>query len=737
MSRYFLLSLIFFGFSCFGSESGHLDLDYYSKSQSTYGGIGLLQMPTARFSDEGEFAFGISREDPYRRLYSKVQVFPWLEAVIRYTEGTHRPYNPGSHQTWKDKGIDLKIRAFEEGEILPAVALGFTDFGGTGSFGGEYIVATKRVNNFDLTLGLGWGRFGGVDHISNPIGWISDDYQKRGGGGGALGGTIGFDRFFTGRTSFFGGFEYHTPIPNLSAKLEYDSSDYSDIDGAPLYFNKVGELDKRISIDSRLNVALNYQFNFAEHNKTDLSVGIIRGNTFFVSMAVHTNLEAEREPRSRYILPAQILNRPYLQPFSELNSDWQKYLTELIIWQMGNSGLITHNLIFNGNELQAEISQGVYVKPIRAIDIASRILANNSPTNINKITVINVDSGVETLRASIDRSTLVAMVAKGPLEEKYLEFNNDSDIDTDTILRSNDYLYPHFGWTVRPNLGGTIQHQIKFYFWQLEALFHAELAIKKGLYIYADYGLKIVNNYDDYTYHIPDGELHHVRQDRRLYMTEGESGLRKMALDYIFPINSDITAKVSAGYLEWMFGGIGGEVLYMPDDKPWALGADLYWLKQREYDQKFSFLDYETITAFANFYYDLPFYDLRFRARIGRFLAKDVGINFEISKLYSSGARVGAMASLTDCDKVCTGEGSFSKWVYFSMPMNLLSSRPTRAMPGYRWAPLTKDSGVNVEVGTLHELMTNAPDNVNALKQTPWSVKKIISGFGTSPKKKI
>ena len=44
-------------------------------------------------------------------------------------------------------------------------------------------------------------------------------------------------------------------------------------------------------------------------------------------------------------------------------------------------------------------------------------------------------------------------------------------------------------------------------------------------------------NFDDYTYHIPDGQLHHVRQDRRLYLTEGESGLRRMALDYLFDIN--------------------------------------------------------------------------------------------------------------------------------------------------------------------------------------------------------
>ena len=90
---------------------------------------------------------------------------------------------------------------------------------------------------------------------------------------------------------------------------------------------------------------------------------------------------------------------------------------------MGNEGLVTHSLIFNGDELQVEISQGRFQKPIQAIDLASRILANNSPTNIEKITVINIDQGVETLRASIPRETLVELVANGPLEEKYVEFN--------------------------------------------------------------------------------------------------------------------------------------------------------------------------------------------------------------------------------------------------------------------------------------------------------------------------
>ena len=79
-------------------------------SQSTNGGIGLIVTPTARFSNDGEFGFGVSSEAPYNRLYAKMQFLPWMEAVLRYTEGTFKPYNPGSHQTWKDKGFDIKVR---------------------------------------------------------------------------------------------------------------------------------------------------------------------------------------------------------------------------------------------------------------------------------------------------------------------------------------------------------------------------------------------------------------------------------------------------------------------------------------------------------------------------------------------------------------------------------------------------------------------------------------------------
>ena len=128
----------------------------YQESQSIFskihfGGIGLIQNPTARFSDDGELLFGISSEAPINRLLGRAQFLPWMEAIVRYTEGTYTSYNFGSPQTWKDKGFDLKIKLLDESEYFPAVAVGALDFGGTG-FYSVVFVASKRIERFRFYL---------------------------------------------------------------------------------------------------------------------------------------------------------------------------------------------------------------------------------------------------------------------------------------------------------------------------------------------------------------------------------------------------------------------------------------------------------------------------------------------------------------------------------------------------------------------------------------------------------
>ncbi len=109
-----------------------------------------------------------------------MQFFPWLEVVVRYTEAKQIPYQPTIDQTWKDKGIDFKFRLLEESDRIPALAIGFQDIGGTGSYASEYLVATKSQKNFNISLGLGWGRLAGEEHISNPLSWISNNNNADG-----------------------------------------------------------------------------------------------------------------------------------------------------------------------------------------------------------------------------------------------------------------------------------------------------------------------------------------------------------------------------------------------------------------------------------------------------------------------------------------------------------------------------------------------------------------------------
>ena len=660
--RKYLLIAIYLSLVSVKANSDYAFNDKYS--QNTYGGVGLIETPSARFSNDGEFGFGISSEEPYNRLYAKMQFFPWMEAVLRYTEGTYKPYGRGSPQTWKDKGFDIKFRLLEENKSGVSLAIGLTDIGGTGAYSSEYIVASKKVQNFDLSLGLGWGRLGGVDHIENIVGWIDEERKVRGGYYGK-GGRLSIGRLFSGENnSIFAGVEYFTPIENLSVKIEYDTSDYSEVTGKETVFNEVGDI---FELDSRMNYAMNYRLNVGNNDKLDFSLGYLRGNTVYANLSVHSNLNFIGNKKA--IIGGERIrntNLPGGETFRSLDENRKKFLFNRTINEMAYIGFITHSIKYTDDEIEAEISQGRFQDTRKAIDLASRVLANNSPKNITKLTLINIDNGIETFRTTVSRKDLISSVSKGPLDQKLVVFDYESKSSGNDIILRNDFLYPNFSWEIIPKLNNTLQHQEKFFFWQLEANLHTVLSLKKGLYLTTDFGINIDNNFEDYTYHVPDGKLHHVRQDRRRYLTEGESGMRRMMLDYMLDLHPNLKAKVSLGYLEWMYGGLGGEILYISDNRDWGLGLDAFWVKQREFDQKFSFREYETVTGFISYYQNIPFYDMRLKLSAGKFLGKDVGTMIDISRRFKNGARVGGFAALTDCDAECVGEGSFHKGVYFA-----------------------------------------------------------------------
>ena len=157
---------------------------------------------------------------------------------------------------------------------------------------------------------------------------------------------------------------------------------------------------------------------------------------------------------------------------------------------------------------------------------------------------------------------------------------------------------------------------------------------------------------------------------------------------------------LSAGILEEMFSGYGIEYLYFDIEKNYAIGAEVFKVKKRDYDLRFGSLDYENVSGHLNMYYRNN-YLIPFDAKIsyGEYLAGDKGTTFELSRSFINGTKFGVFASFTDVSRDQYGEGSFDKGIFFNIPVygNFIN---------YTWRPLTKDPGAKLNRKyTLHDLL--------------------------------
>ena len=99
-------------------------------------------------------------------------------------------------------------------------------------------------------------------------------------------------------------------------------------------------------------------------------------------------------------------------------------------------------------------------------------------------------------------------------------------------------------------------------------------------------------------------------------------------------------------------------------------------LSKRDFDQLFSFQDYETTTGHITFYYKEPRTQIITRLKGGRFLAEDSGINLEFSRRFKSGLRIGAFFSeliflMPNLAKVVLIKDSFSLFLSNLSLMNI------------------------------------------------------------------
>ena len=89
--------------------------------RTTYGDLGILDMPSARMAPDGEVAVTVGSLQGSQRYNFSFQAFPWLEGSFRYSKIADYQV-PGF--SLFDRSLGLKVRLLNEGDILPDFSIG-------------------------------------------------------------------------------------------------------------------------------------------------------------------------------------------------------------------------------------------------------------------------------------------------------------------------------------------------------------------------------------------------------------------------------------------------------------------------------------------------------------------------------------------------------------------------------------------------------------------------------------
>ncbi len=339
----------------------------------------------------------------------------------------------------------------------------------------------------------------------------------------------------------------------------------------------------------------------------------------------------------------------------------------------------------------------------RNVGRASRVIASHAPTSVEEIEVVTMNAGLETARVKIMRHDLEAAVQRRSSPEEIWAHATitgpqpsppfGKKLPEGVTSISNPRRYPTMSWDVRPALRSHVGGPDALYLYQIWMAFSASAELYRGVLFSSTFGKNITSTLDEITL-VSDSQLPHVRSDLRLYSQEGEDGnIIRLQTEYLFQPAENWFGRVSAGLFEQMFGGVGGEVMYRPYGSRLALSVDVNRVQQRDYDQRFDFLDYKVTTGHLNVYYKIPFMGLLGEIHAGQFLAGDRGAQFAIIREFDTGIAVGAWATFTNVSAEEFGEGSFDKGLYMRIPFEAFLATSSLRGGSLSFRPLTRDGG--------------------------------------------
>ncbi|MDB9822436.1 YjbH domain-containing protein [Deltaproteobacteria bacterium] len=578
--------------------------DHPFNNAANWGGTGLMEIPNARILGDGVVRVGAAQALPYRWYTGGMGILPGIEFTGRLSEMTNIPALGPGYGANKDKAFDLKYQILPESKEMPAIAIGINDFWGTRLFPGEYLVISRQYYPFDITLGIGSKRL--KSSVSLPF---LDDF------------------------GIFGGIELALN-ERLHLMAEYNPIEYEkDIRGAravPEGAKSPINFGIRARLLAGINLGLSYQ----------------RGNTFGMSLHFLSELGEPVLPHRADHPPLVSVDR---RPFNDRD---QKNMIEKIHEAIHDADFSAVAVYSNGSDLIAEFENTKYLSNQKAVGRVLRILLFNSPSNTKLLTAVLKKSDIPILKISVKPDHL----------EKYLLGEIPDDIFFEKLMKiqitkhavetqDGQYIQTEKDKTFK--LDYSIKPDLDIYWNDPSGFFKYNVAMKpyvtanlwKGASAFFRYSVPLYSNiYSPSTESLPPDV---VMSDISKYLVKDDT-IDRLLVNQNFRISEKSFGRLSLGYFNNMYAGIGGETIYFPGEGKMAFGIEGDWLRKRAPETQFELMDVKKYSLLGNAYYYYQGLDMTFHAQYGRFLAGDVGWMFDISRQYSTGAILGMYISFTD-----------------------------------------------------------------------------------------
>jgi membrane-associated phospholipid phosphatase len=634
---------------------------------------GLINMPDARFNADGTLQFGVSYAKPYLDLSAAATLLPWLETNLGVTQisgvpgfATDSNGFGSAYGSYKDKTSGLKVRLLSEAGWGPAVALGIQDAFGTKFFPRQYLVATKTLGETQVTLGYGKQQIDGM----------------------------------------FGGLRYAPSwLANWSFVAEYDASDYQHFPFADV----TGVANRTRGISYGAEYRLGWMSAAVTNQRG------VAGVATYLSIPLEERewipKTAEPEPYTK-VLPRPTLaqwnedpihrNRLYAALFQQSFKDVRMRLEP-------NARL---TLVLTNNRI-SEMS--------RAVGRATRTALALAPLETSEIRITYTTQGlpVATYEFSdlrklnryfnglLPRSELAETVTIRYADPASYSSKEKTDLlaaleePTDAkLLYGNDGNFVSFKsqnaglnqFQIKPTLSTYLNGPNVFQY-SLGILGTYDWEIAQRLFLDTGVEWVLYENISNATA-ANTSTLPHVRSDLALYSGGYSVKLDHSLLNQVYQPSERTYARLSAGYIEQMYGGFEGQWLYVAQGTPWAFDVAVDAVKQRDFAGGFGFQDYQTVTALGSVHYKLP-YQSTLTVRAGRFLARDVGARFEVKRRFRVGIELGAWYTVTNAEDngIPQEQNYHDKGVFVSIPFEALLPNDTKVTTGFSLAPWTRDVG--------------------------------------------